>query len=75
VEGYLDGFTAGLLRDAAAAGETLSPPTARARSIALLIELVGAMTMARAVQTADPGLSAEILQVAREQVHSALTSR
>ena len=72
VNGYLDGFTAGLLRDAAARGEVVAPGAVREQAITLLAEIVGALTLSRAVLRADPALSDEILRAARDRVHAGL---
>ena len=72
VSGYLDGFTAGLLRDAAARGEVVAPGAVREQAITLLAEVVGALTLSRAVLRADPALSDEILLAARDRVHAQL---
>jgi TetR/AcrR family transcriptional regulator, transcriptional repressor for nem operon len=72
LNGYLDGFTAGLLRDAAARGKIVAPDAVRRQAITLLAEIVGALTLSRAVLRADPGLSEEILQAARDRVHAEL---
>lgn len=72
VSGYLDGFTAGLLRDAAARGEVVAPGAVREQAITLLAEVVGALTLSRAVLRADPALSDEILRAARDRVHAEL---
>ncbi|MFJ2828255.1 TetR family transcriptional regulator [Streptomyces sp. NPDC087263] len=66
VEGYLTGFTAEIMREAEENGERPDPVEARQRAIRLLSELVGAMTLARAVHQVQPGLSTEILRTGRE---------
>ena len=75
VNGYLDGFTAGLLRDAAARGEVVAPAAVRQQAVTLLAEIVGALTLSRAVLRADPGLSEEILQAAGQRVRAELNPR
>ena len=66
VEGYLTGFAAEFLREARERGQETDPDEARARAIRLFSELVGAMTIARAVRNVQPGLSDEILRTGRE---------
>jgi len=66
VEGYLAGFTAEFRREAAEKGRQPDPSEARRRAIRLLSELVGAMTIARAVGNVQPELSDEILQSGRD---------
>ncbi|MEV7341931.1 TetR/AcrR family transcriptional regulator [Streptomyces sp. NPDC093544] len=66
VEGYLTGFSAEIMREAEANGEKPDPSEARHRAIRLLSELVGAITLARAVHQVQPGLSDEILQTGRD---------
>ena len=66
VEGYLTGFAAEFLREARERGQATDPDEARARAIRLFSELVGAMTIARAVRNVQPGLSDEILRTGRE---------
>ncbi|MDX3359095.1 MULTISPECIES: TetR/AcrR family transcriptional regulator [Streptomyces] len=71
VEGYLTGFAAELAREH---GEHpahpeqdggLTPQEARERAVLLLSQLVGAMTLARAVRHTRPELSEEILRTCR----------
>ncbi|GHE38868.1 MULTISPECIES: TetR/AcrR family transcriptional regulator [Streptomyces] len=71
VEGYLTGFAAELAREH---GEhpahpeqdgELTPQEARERAVLLLSQLVGAMTLARAVRHTRPELSEEILRTCR----------
>lgn len=71
VEGYLTGFAAELAREHRAHpadpeddGE-LTPREARERAVLLLSQLVGAMTLARAVRHTRPELSEEILRTCR----------
>ena len=66
VEGYLAGFAAEFRREAREQGQDLDPDEARGRAIRLFSELVGAMTIARAVRNVQPGLSDEILRAGRE---------
>lgn len=72
VSGYLDCFTAGLLRDAAARGEVVATGAVREQAITLLAEVVGALTLSRAVLRADPDLSDEILRAAHDRVQAEL---
>jgi TetR/AcrR family transcriptional repressor of nem operon len=71
VEGYLAGFAAELAREhrehparPEQDGE-LGPKEARERAVLLLSQLVGAMTLARAVRHTQPELSDEILRTCR----------
>lgn len=65
VEGYVTGFAEEITREAAQQGENVDSAEARARAIRLLIDLVGAMVLARAVHRVQPALSDEILHSAR----------
>ncbi len=65
VEGYLTGFAAELLREAEEKGQELDPGEARRRAMRLLSEMVGALTLARAVRHVEPELSDEILRTGR----------
>ncbi|MEW1774489.1 TetR/AcrR family transcriptional regulator [Streptomyces sp. NPDC086777] len=65
VEGYLTGFAAEFLREAREKGHELDPAEARHRAIRLLSEMVGALTLARAVRHVEPELADEILQTGR----------
>jgi hypothetical protein len=65
VEGYLAGFAAEFQREAEEKGHEPEPGEARSQAIRLLSELIGAMTIARAVRDVQPGLSDEILQTGR----------
>ncbi|MFF2993424.1 TetR/AcrR family transcriptional regulator [Streptomyces sp. NPDC057950] len=66
VEGYLTGFTAEFLREAEDKDHELDPAEARHRAIRLLSEMVGALTLARAVHHVGPELSDEILRTGRD---------
>jgi TetR/AcrR family transcriptional repressor of nem operon len=65
VEGYLTGFAAEFLREAEQEGRTLTPDEARRKAMRLLSEMVGALTLARAVRHVEPELSEEILRAGR----------
>lgn len=71
VNGYVAGFTAARERDAS---DEVDPEKSRARSIALLTQIVGAIALSRAVRLADPELSDEILEVNRERVENELST-
>ncbi|MFD6286748.1 TetR family transcriptional regulator [Streptomyces sp. NPDC060205] len=66
VEGYLAGFAAEFQREAEEEGHELDPGEARHRAMRLLSEMVGAMTLARAIRHVEPELSDEILRTGRD---------
>ncbi|MDX3853963.1 TetR/AcrR family transcriptional regulator [Streptomyces sp. AK02-01A] len=68
VEGYLTGFSAEIIREAEEKGERIDPGEARRRAVRLLSEMVGSMTLARAVRRVEPALSDEILRTSRDGV-------
>jgi len=65
VEGYLTGFAAEFLRETEEEGHELDPDEARRKAVRLLSEMVGALTIARAVRHVEPELSDEVLRVGR----------
>ncbi|MGE9692961.1 TetR/AcrR family transcriptional regulator [Streptomyces sp. CH6] len=65
VEGYLTGFAAEFLREAEEEGRALTPDEARRRAMRLLSEMIGTLTLARAVRHVEPELSDEILRAGR----------
>ncbi|WP_329141664.1 TetR/AcrR family transcriptional regulator [Streptomyces sp. NBC_00670] len=67
VEGYLAGFAAEFVREAEQEGRTLTPDEARRKAMRLLSEMVGALTLARAVRHVEPELSEEILRAGHRQ--------
>jgi TetR/AcrR family transcriptional repressor of nem operon len=68
LEGYLTAFTDVLVRIADESGSTLEPPVARQRAIALFSAMVGAVVISRAVGTADPALSDEVVAAALREL-------
>jgi TetR/AcrR family transcriptional repressor of nem operon len=72
VDGYVNGVTAALLRDAAARGESVTADGVREHAIGILAEIAGALALSRAVLQTDPNFSDEILRVARDRLHTEL---
>ncbi|WP_170114611.1 hypothetical protein [Rhodopila globiformis] len=48
--------------------DTMPAETARRRAITLFAGMVGTVTLARAVQAADPALSRELIAAARQEL-------
>lgn len=67
---FADGFRhmLALLQDAFP--DTMQAETARRRAITLFAGMVGAVTLARAVQAADPALSRELIAAARQELET-----
>ena len=67
---FADGFRQmlALLQDAFP--DTMQAETARRRAITLFAGMVGAVTLARAVQAADPALSRELIAAARQELET-----
>ncbi|WP_254896850.1 TetR/AcrR family transcriptional regulator [Amycolatopsis sp. Hca4] len=68
LDGYFAKITDMLLDRARQSGTELTPAEARERAVALFSQMVGALTLSRAVADAAPALSNEILAVNRKQL-------
>jgi TetR/AcrR family transcriptional regulator, transcriptional repressor for nem operon len=68
LDGYFATITDMLLDRARQSGAELTPAEARERAVALFSQMVGALTLARAVADAAPDLSDEVLAVNRRRL-------